>query len=75
MAEEQRTHKGLAMIEAGTIIIDGPASGYKITRDLRPGDPLYPDCFEPFGGAEEPVAFEVMPQAIIDFFNARRTNG
>ena len=63
------------MIEAGTIIVGPEGERYLIARDLRAGDVISTDCFDPIGGAEKTVPYEIMRPAIAAFMKMRRSNG
>ena len=44
-------------------IFPGPnGSGYTLTRDVTPGQPITVDLLQPYGGAPVLVAFELLPR-------------
>jgi hypothetical protein len=38
-----------------------PEQGYRLTRDVSPGDNVLTSDFEPFGGADMPIEGELLP--------------
>ncbi len=61
----------MKFLEKGYVIKGPDGQGYTVTRAINPGDVIYPDMFEPFGGAPVPVAGGIPPEWVTAFLAGR----